>query len=98
LKSSGVEEFNLTDVKMRKVSKILLIGASSAFGLCCAGLLAGLIYTLVDYFRKGQTLEYILGGSLPFYKAIGVLGILGFVLFFLFLITLLIRPPKREKT
>lgn len=83
---------------MNKASRILLIAASSAFGLCSGGLLAGLIYTLVEYFRERQTLEYILGGSLPFYKAIGILGILGFLLFFLFLISLLIRPAKRDKT
>lgn len=83
---------------MNKASRILLICASSAFGLCCAGLTAGLIYTLVEYFRKRQTLEYILGGSLPFYRAIGILGILGFLLFFVFLISLLVRPANRDKT
>lgn len=83
---------------MNKASRILLICSSSAFGLCCAGLLAGLIYTLVEYFRKRQTLEHILGGSLPFYKTLGVLGILGFLLFFVFLISLVISPAKRDKT
>ena len=82
---------------MRKASRVLLICSSSAFGLCCAGLLVGLIYTLTEYFRKGQTLESILGVSLPFYKAIGALGILGFLLFLLFLISLLIGPAKRDK-
>jgi hypothetical protein len=98
LNSSGVQEFNKTDItKMNKVSRILLICVSSAFALCCAGLVGGFIYTLVEYFMNGRALERILGGSIPFYKAIGALGILGFVLFFLFLLSLLSGQSKHDK-
>lgn len=83
---------------MKKASKVLLICASSAFGLCCVGLLAGLIYTLLEYFQKGHVLEHILSNSIPLYKVIGALGILGFFLFFLFLLSLLSRPAKHDKS
>jgi hypothetical protein len=83
---------------MNKPSRILLICASSAFGLCCVGLVAGLLYTLVEYFWNGHALERILGGSIPFYKAIGALGALGFLLFFLFLLSLLHGSSKHNKS
>ena len=68
------------------------------FGLCCVGLLAGLIYTLTEYFRKGQAFDHILATSIPFYKVIGALGILGFLLFFLFFLSLLRRPTKHDRS
>jgi len=81
---------------MTKPSRILLIGASSAFGLCCAGLLAGMVYTLLTYFSKGQSIDQILGNSIAFYKLLGALGVLGFLLFFLFLFSLVSRLGKRD--
>ena len=83
---------------MKKASKVLLICASSAFGLCCVGLLAGLIYNLLEYSRKTQAFDHILANSIPFYKVIGALGILGFLLFFHFLLSLLSRPAKHGKS
>jgi len=82
---------------MNKASRIFLTCASSLFALCCAGLLVGLIYTLVRYFWTRQTIEHILGGSIPFYKALGALGAIGFLLFFLFLFSLMSGPTKHKK-
>jgi hypothetical protein len=82
---------------MNKGSRVLLICASAVFGLCCLGLLTGLIYNLVEYSRKTQAFDQILANSIPFYKLIGALGIVGFVLFFLFLLSLLSLPAKRDR-
>jgi hypothetical protein len=83
---------------MKKASRVLLICASSAFGLCCVGLVAGFLYTLVEYFWNGHALERILGGSILFYQALGALGVVGFLLFFLFLLSLLNGPSKHNKS
>ncbi|HEV2103251.1 MAG TPA: hypothetical protein VGR58_10790 [Candidatus Acidoferrum sp.] len=81
---------------MNKASRVLLICSSSMFGLSCVGLLAGLIYTLTEYFRKGQAFDLILATSILFYQVIGALGILGFLFFFLFFLSLLRRPKKHD--
>jgi hypothetical protein len=57
----------------------------TAFGLCCLGMLGGLIHGFYATIYQHRTLEDILGHSIPYYRYLGGLGIAGFLLFFAFL-------------
>lgn len=64
----------------------MLIAMSVAFGLCIAGLVAGMAYDLVAVLRHHRTLEQVLGNSILFYKTLGGLGVVGLALLFAFLV------------
>lgn len=68
-----------------------------AFGLCIAGLVAGMAYDMFLVLARHGTLESVLGHSIPFYKSLGLLGILGFALFLLFLVVSVSSRPNKAK-
>jgi hypothetical protein len=76
---------------MTRPSRFLLIAMSTAFGICISGLLLGMLYYLYAVLAYQQTLENVLGNSIPYYKALGGVGLLGFILFFAFLISLMTK-------
>ncbi len=60
-----------------------------AFGLCIAGLVAGMAYDLFFVIKDHRNLETVLGRSTPFYKSLGAIGVLGFLLFLAFLVSVI---------
>jgi hypothetical protein len=68
-------------------SKFLFISMSTAFGICCLGLIVGLFQWLYATIYQHRSLEDILGHSIPYYKSLGGIGVAGFMLFFAFLIS-----------
>lgn len=81
---------------MTSRSRFLFIAMCTAFGLCIAGLVAGMAYDLFLVLAHHHSLESVLGHSIPFYKSLGALGILGFILFGLFLIVSVSSSPRRK--
>jgi len=79
---------------MTKFSRFLLYAMSAAFGICCVGLIGGMLYDLYVVFLRHRTLESVLGNSIPYYKTIGGLGILGMLFFFALLFSLVARRDK----
>ena len=71
---------------MTSPSRLVLISMSTAFAICILGLILGMLYSLYESFLNHKDLETILSGSIPYYKALGLLGILGMLLFFVFLV------------
>jgi hypothetical protein len=67
---------------------------SAAFGICCVGLIGGMLYDLYVVFLRHRTLESVLGNSIPYYKTIGGLGILGMLFFFALLFSVVARRDK----
>lgn len=70
---------------MTSPSRFVLLSMSTAFAICILGLILGLLYSLYESFLNHKDIETILSGSIPYYKALGLLGILGMLLFFVFL-------------
>jgi hypothetical protein len=79
---------------MTKVSRLLLVAMSVAFGICILGLIGGMFYDLGVVCLRHRTLESVLGNSIPFYKTLGGLGIAGMLLFFAFLISLISKKDQ----
>jgi hypothetical protein len=79
---------------MTKFSRFLLCAMSAAFGICCVGLIGGMLYDLYVVFLRHRTLESVLGNSIPYYKTIGGLGILGMLFFFALLFSVVARRDK----
>jgi len=69
-----------------------------AFGLCCIGMLGGLIHGFYATFYEHRTLEDVLGRSVPYYQFLGALGITGFLLFLAFLISSISSTNKRTNS
>ena len=67
----------------------------TAFGLCCLGMLGGLIHGFYATFHQHRTLEDVLGHSIPYYQFMGAIGIAGFLLFLAFLISSISSTSKR---
>jgi hypothetical protein len=59
---------------------------STSFALCILGLIAGMLYSLIEFSVRHRSLESILSRTIPYYKFLGALGILGMLLFFVFLL------------
>ena len=72
---------------------------SAAFGICIAGLILGMLYSLFESLARHHDLWLVLSGSVPYYRTLGGLGILGFLLFFGLLFSLLSEKnhPNRTK-
>jgi hypothetical protein len=70
-------------------SRFLLLGMSTAFGLCILGLLFGLLFDLYAVFLRHRSFENVLGNSIPYYKTLGAVGIAGMLLFFALLVSLI---------
>jgi len=66
-------------------SRFLFISMSTAFGICCLGLIVGIVHGIYATIYQHRSLENILGHAIPYYKSLGGIGIAGFLLFFLFL-------------
>jgi hypothetical protein len=81
---------------MNSISRFLFVAMASAFGLCCLGVVAGLIHSLYALHYQHRSLENILGNSIPYYQAVGGLGAAGFLLFLAFLISAL-SQKKQDK-
>jgi hypothetical protein len=77
-------------------SRFLFIAMSTAFGICCLGLLAGICYGVYATIYQHRSLEDILGHAIPYYKSLGGIGIAGFMLFFAFLFSA-IADKKQDK-
>ena len=73
---------------MTKPAKVLLISMSVAFGICIAGLILGMVYSLYESLARHRDLWMVLSHSIPYYRVLGGAGILGFLLFFAFLVSL----------
>lgn len=57
----------------------------TAFGVCCLGMLGGLVQGFYATFYQHRALEDILGHSILYYRVLGGIGIVGFLLFLAFL-------------
>ncbi len=79
---------------MTKLSRSFLYAMSIAFGICCIGLLGGMLYDLCVVFLRHRTLQSVLGNSILFYKTLGGMGIVGMICFFAFLFSLV--ATKRQ--
>lgn len=82
---------------MTSPSRVLLISMSASFALCILGLLLGMFYSLYESFFHHQALETILGRTIPYYKALGLLGIAGMLLFFVFLFFQIAGKGKKPR-
>jgi len=71
---------------MSSPSRFILISMSTSFALCILGLIAGMLYSLIEFSVRHRSLESILSRTIPYYKFLGALGILGMLLFFVFLL------------
>jgi len=70
----------------------------TAFGLCCLGMIAGLVHGIYATIYQHRTLEDILGHSIPYYQLLGAIGIAGFLLFLAFLISSITSTSKRTNS
>ena len=68
----------------------------TAFGVCCLGMVGGLIHGLYATIYQHRTLEGVLGHSIPYYRLLGGFGIAGFLLFFAFLASA-VSHKKQDK-
>ena len=71
------------------MSRTLLVGMTVAFAICVLGLMAGMSYSLFEYFFRHRELWTVLSASISFYRILGAIGILGMALFFAFMISLM---------
>ena len=98
--SSKVSVFSSVGCKlnsgMSPHAKFLFVSMCTAFGLCIAGLVAGMAYNLFLVLAHHHSLESVLGHSIPFFKFLGALGILGFLLFLAFLVSAISGKNKGE--
>jgi len=81
---------------MTRFSRLLFGSMCSAFGLCCLGMLAGLVHGIYATFCQHRSIEDILGNSIPYYQAVGAIGVAGFLLFLAFLVSSISGSNKRN--
>ncbi len=77
-------------------TRFLFLAMCLAFGLCILGLCGGTIHALYLVFAHHQTLDSVLGNSIPFFKSLGAIGAAGFLLFLGFLLSSISGSHKRS--
>jgi hypothetical protein len=70
----------------------------AAFGVCCLGMLGGLVHGFYATFYQRRTLEDVLGHSIPYYQFLGAIGITGLLLFLAFLVSSISNTNKRTNS
>jgi hypothetical protein len=79
---------------MTRPSRYLLIAMSTALLASGVGVFLGMIRAFYAVFANHQTIEFVLGNSIPYNKAMAKIGLLGFILFFVFLVSIVIKDSS----